>query len=365
MGIQAGRSHREGSLIKTADMRHFTHTLKRFGQKFNNDWSMNLASMLAYNLITTIFPILLAILSIAGIALQALSPGSFGNLVDKINTALPGNLAGVINANSLLHNLAHLTGPLAIVSFVGLVWSGSGLFGTMENAFSIIFRTSDRDFIPQKIMSVVMVIVLAILLPFSLAAASLVTAGSAAFRATLPQPFGVALSIVSPLTAVGILWVLFLLVYIVVPNIKVPFRDAWRGALIAAILSALFNLLFPLYFKLFLTGNARYGAAAATALLLVIWLWFLALITIIGAQVNAMVMGLNPTRLDLARTLCEDYRARESTATSGNVPAPDESHRQNQVPASERGLPAPSATNAPSNQVHRPSAIRDNHDVVG
>src|SRR5207244_388998 len=43
-----------------------------FVRKFANDWSMNLASMLAYNLITTIFPILLLMLSIAGMVLHAL-----------------------------------------------------------------------------------------------------------------------------------------------------------------------------------------------------------------------------------------------------------------------------------------------------
>ena len=49
-------------------------------------------------------------------------------------------------------------------------------------------------------------------------------------------------------------------------------------------------------------------AVAASLLVLIAWLWFFALITVIGAQINAVAMGIKPTNHDLARTLCEDYR---------------------------------------------------------
>ena len=295
--------------------------VKIFAEKFAKDWSTNLAAMLAYGLITAIFPVLLAILSLAGIVLNNLSPRSLTELAARISAQLPANLRSVVDARLLLDSLIHITGPLAVISLVALLWAGSNLFGAMENAFSIVFRTDNRNFVAQKLMSVGMVVFLAVLLPLSLAASSLVTAGSSAFGAVLPRPFGVVLGVVGPLTSLGILWVLFVVIYIVVPNITVPFRAAWRGALTAALLSSVFNLLFPLYFKLFLTGNAKYGAAAATALVLVVWLWFFALITMIGAQVNAVAMGIKPTRYDLARTLCDDYK--EHTIS----PAPaDQSH---------------------------------------
>jgi uncharacterized BrkB/YihY/UPF0761 family membrane protein len=85
-------------------------------------------------------------------------------------------------------------------------------------------------------------------------------------------------------------------------------RHAWPGAVVAALLFALFDLLFPLYFQLFLHGNSRYGAVAASLLVLVAWLWFFALITVIGAQINAVAMGIKPTRYDLPRTLVQEYK---------------------------------------------------------
>ena len=286
-------------------------TLKTFFKKFSNDWTMNLASMLAYSLITTIFPLLLGILSLAGIVLGRISPGQMTTVATNIGKALPGNIAGpgkAIDTAALLHGLISLSGPLAIVALVGLLWTGSNLFTNMENAFSIIFRVADRGFVPQRLMGMGMVLVLAILLPLSLGASSLVTAGSAALHGLFPPPLGALLSYLGPLASLVLLWVLFLIMYKVVPNTDVPWRDVWKGALAAAILFALLQLLFPLYFKTFLSGNAKYGATAATILVLVIWLWFFGLITLIGAQINAVAMGIKPTRYDVARTFCNEYR---------------------------------------------------------
>lgn len=165
----------------------------------------------------------------------------------------------------------------------------------------------DREFIPQRMMSISMVIILAILLPLSFAASSLVTAGGNTFRAILPGPLGVIFSVFGPLVSIAILFVLFLSIYIVVPNIKVPLRDAWRGALGAAILFGIITVLFPLYLKIFVNGNAKYGQTLLTVLVLIAWLWFFALIILIGAQINAVAMGIKPFQYDVARTLALDY----------------------------------------------------------
>jgi uncharacterized BrkB/YihY/UPF0761 family membrane protein len=55
-------------------------SLQEFWTKFNNDWVMSFAAGLAFNLITAIFPILIAILGIAGLALRQLSPSAESEL---------------------------------------------------------------------------------------------------------------------------------------------------------------------------------------------------------------------------------------------------------------------------------------------
>jgi len=285
-----------------------------FVQKFANDWSMNLAGMLTYSLITAIIPLLVGILSIAGIVLNHLSPSTFNSVANSIASALPKQASTVIDMKSVLKNLVSISGVAGIIALVGLLWTGSNLFTNVENAFSIAYRTRDRDFIPQRVMAIGMVVLLAILLPLSFVASGLVAAGAGVFTSVLPKPFAVILTVVGPLTSIGILFLLFLAIYMVVPNIKISFRNAWRGALTAAVLVAIAELIFPLYNSLLLSGNNKYGATAAGVLVLIIFLWFFNVILMIGAQVNAVAMGLQPLPYDVARTIADQYQQRMQAA---------------------------------------------------
>ncbi len=315
-------------------------TARTFIVKFINDWSINLASMIAYSLITAIFPLLLLILSLAFMALQALGPSYFNQVVAAINQAFPAQNA--VDATTLRNSLIQINGPLAIASLIGLLWLGSNLFASIESAFCIIFRIRGRDPVRQRIMAFGMVLILTVLLPVSLAAASLVTAGSDEFRTLLPRSLGRVLTFVGPITSLIVLWLLFLAIYVVVPNVRVRPRYVWRGALVAAILFALLQLVFPLYGKVFLSGNTRYGAAVAAVLVVIIWLWFFALITVIGAQINAVAMGLTPLPFDLARTV--ETVAQQSVTEAGAVrlgPVPAEAvQRVAEKEAREKPQPA-------------------------
>jgi uncharacterized BrkB/YihY/UPF0761 family membrane protein len=97
-------------------------TIKTFVQKFSNNWSINMVSLLTYNLLTTIFPLLLAILTAALYVLGSLSPHAFHEVVANMSSALPSSMTAAININKLQQNLVHITGPLAIISLAGLLW---------------------------------------------------------------------------------------------------------------------------------------------------------------------------------------------------------------------------------------------------
>ena len=311
--------------------------VKTFLPKFGNDWSMNLVSMLTYSLITTLFPLLLGILTIAALILGNLSPQALDGVVSSINNTLPQNFQQVVDVRTIIKALKLSVGPLTVITLVSLLFTGSNLFTNMENAFSVIYRVKDRDFLPQRVMGMGMVLLLAILLPASLIAASLVTAGSSAFATVLPSQLGVVFSIIGPLTSLVILWLLFLSFYMIVPNLTVPFRNAWRGAAVAAVIFAIIQLLFPLYFKVFLSGNQKFGAAAASLLVLITWLWFFCLATVIGAQINAVVMGIKPLPYDVARTLADEYTRLALTPVARKkrgLPLP----RPDQISAAGRGV---------------------------
>jgi hypothetical protein len=109
---------------------------------------------------------------------------------------------------------------------------------------------------------------------------------------------GVAVSVVS-------LFVLFLAIYTIVPNVPIHWRFAWRGALAAALAMFVVNTAFPTYTAHFV-NTKQYGAAAiAGALVLIIWFWFFSVVLLVGAQINSLAMGIGPWRHDLSTELMD------------------------------------------------------------
>ena len=95
-------------------------TIKTFAQKFSNDWSMNMVSLLTCNLLTAVFPLLLAILTAALYVFGSLSPQAFHEVIAKMSSALPSTVSAAINMNDLQSNLVKITGPLTIISLAGV-----------------------------------------------------------------------------------------------------------------------------------------------------------------------------------------------------------------------------------------------------
>jgi hypothetical protein len=119
------------------------------------------------------------------------------------------------------------------------------------------------------------------------------------------------------------LFVLFAAIYTIVPNVPIRWRYAWRGALFGAVAMAIVNNLFPFYTAHFL-GTKQYGTAAlATSIVLVTWFWFFSLILLIGAQINALTMGIGYWKFDLTRTLMD-----QRIPTLGGAPTAEEALRR-------------------------------------
>jgi membrane protein len=274
--------------------------------KFNNDWTMNLATMVAYNALTSFFPLLLAL-----ITLLAIVPSAFGSqdaVIGQINSILPGDMRSQINLSSWITQVNRHSGLLTLISVVGLIWSGSNLFGSLESAFAIIFRVKTRDFLPQKLMSVLMILLFTVLVPLSFVSTFVVSAASSTLSRILPSFFGgwyaVVLGVIGTLAS---LFALFAAIYTVVPNLPIRWRYAWRGALVAAVAMTVVNNVFP-YYTAHFVNTKQYGTAAlATAIVGITWFWFFALVALIGAQVNALALGMGYWKHDLTRTLMDQH----------------------------------------------------------
>ena len=97
-------------------------------------------------------------------------------------------------------------------------------------------------------------------------------------------------------------WVLFEVVYLVVPNQHISFRNSWLGAVVAAILLQLYLLLFPFYVTHFLGSyTSDVAPTAGFAVILLFFFYYFAVILLLGAEINAFFAeGIQSTPGDLA-----------------------------------------------------------------
>jgi len=271
-----------------------------FITKFNNDWSMNAAAALAYNLQMAIIPIAIATLAILGLAIGTLNEQAYSQLENQIFQALPGITSMHSVLDAALLQLRKSAGLLGIIAFVFAIFNGSRLFILMESCFDIIYRLRQRAPLQQNLMAIGMLLLFIVLIPIMVVAGAGPAFVLSFLKATplgqIPN-IGVIFSLGGILGGLLASWIFFQWIYIVVPNQRINIRRSWLGAVVAAVLLQIYLILFPLYATHFLTG---YAGQALSLFILLIFFYYFAIILLLGAEMNAFFLeGLRATPGDL------------------------------------------------------------------
>lgn len=306
--------------------------LLRFWQKLTNDWVFNLSALLAYNILMSIFPMLLALLAVAGFILNTISPGSEQALINAIANALPGGASGVGGelVHAVLHNLQRQAGVLLIIGLLTSIFTGSRLFITIENCFGVIFRLRGRDTLRQNLMAISMVMLYMVLLPIVFLASIVPTVIVNSIELT----GGIANSLLIHIGGVAVGFVvglvLFSAIYIIVPNRWVRLSEIWKGTLVAAGLLTLYEIFFPIYQNAVLRPD-NYGSVAGFAIVILAFFYYLALILLLGAEINSWAAGQRETAGDIAAILHEAQAhgtTRGAAGPTAGAPQEDQQHHK-------------------------------------
>jgi len=253
-------------------------------RKFLEDQAPNWAALIAWNALFAMFPIVIFAASLLGLVLRL-----FGQANDRIYstifTAIPGDPRPLLDAVTTVKSQS---GVLFIVGLVGLLWGGSALFGSIEQAFAVIYHTKPRDFLRQRLIAFGMVFLFTILVGVAVATSALLPALK--HIPNIPEFLysGVAAFILQVVVGITAGFLLFGSMYYVIPNRKQQFRKVLPGALVAGLLFELITLLFPLYLSIN-NGINQYGKTFGLFFLLMTFFFFLGLITMIGVEVNSVV----------------------------------------------------------------------------
>ena len=253
-----------------------------FTQKQGPNWAV----LLAWNALTAMFPILLLTIAILGFAL-----GMVGftqrSLVESLVSVMPTDAARQETLDALRVVRQH-SGIFFLFGLLSFLWSGSGLFSAMDQAFAAVFGVQQRSFVAQKLMSIGMMLLFVVLVGVTLLSSSVLPL--LRYVPLLPGWLSGGAASVALQVLLGVVagLVLFGAIYFVVPNRRQHLSRVWPGALLAGLLFELLTLLFPVYLH-FTGGGNTYGKTFGLFLLLLGYAYFLGLIVMLGASLNAAV----------------------------------------------------------------------------
>ncbi len=250
----------------------------------------NWATIVAWNLFFAFFPIVILAITAVGLVLR--DPGTRATVEQQIFAAFPSCRAqqsgggGGCQIISALNDFRTSTGVFAVVGILGLVWSGSSLFGAMEQGLNSLYACTSRGFLRQKLMAMGMVVV------FTVMAVPLVVSGSVlSLLQALPGvpdflrsgPASLLIQLGAGIVDASLL---FGIIFFVVPHRRQQVRDIIPGALFAGVLFEALTLLFPLYFQL-VSHSPQWGQTFAFIFLLLFYFLMIGEIIMLGGALNA------------------------------------------------------------------------------
>lgn len=290
-----------------------------FAKKLMDDQAPNLAALLAWGTLSALLPLLLGVLSLLGLVLR--DPERLNKLSGTLLALLPSEMATLLGG--VLEKMQQSPAGLAgVVALLLLLVNGSNFFSNMASVFDQAYHVQPRNFLLERLVALAMLIVTAALLGVSTLATGLVSLvdalpGSLPIGPVLGRLVGWSLSIVS-------VFLMFLLVYRVLPNARQSAREVIPGALLSTVLALVISQVFPLYLTLFPPNQAY--AVFGVFLVFTFWLYLVGFVFVLGAELNAFL--LQPARsvaLAEATASAEQGRA-EYELAPGEVRAKSSGH---------------------------------------
>ena len=263
--------------------------MRRSIREFNEDKVTDWAAALTYYGVLSIFPMLLALVSLLGLFGQSATQP----LLDNIGTVAPGPAKQIVtNAITNLQKSQGAAGVLFIFGLAAALWSASGYVGAFMRAANDIWDVEEGrpvwKTIPLRLGVTAILLVLltasalAVVLtgPLAKRVGDLVGLGSAAVTVWDIAKWPVLVLVVSFMIA---------LLYYAAPNVKHPkFQWVSPGSLMAVVLWIVASALFAFYVANFGSYNKTYGALGGVIVFLT-WLWITNNVILLGAEVNAEI----------------------------------------------------------------------------
>jgi membrane protein len=253
---------------------------------FSDDKVLKLSGALAYFTVFSIGPMLIVIIFFADIfyGREAIEGTVFGQIKEFVGAPAAAEIQAIIRS-ATLSGKASVTGFLG---FITLLLGTTTVFAEIQDTINIIWGLKAKPrkgwikMITNRLLSFSIVISLGFLLLVSLVITGLVEALSNRLLHVFPNVALLVIYIFNILTTFAVVTLLFAIIFKMLPDAKIKWRDVITGAMVTAILFMIGKFGITFYINTSNVGTA-YGTAGSFVIIL-LWIYYSSVILYFGAE---------------------------------------------------------------------------------
>lgn len=276
------RAKRLAADLDAWSQRHrLTRISRRAGSGFLAHEALQYAGSMAYFGVLSIFQLLVLAIVLGSFVLS--DGGARDFVIEQVRAGTPLDteaIAGVIDA------AIESRGSMTIIGFAFLLWSGLGIFSALSTGISRVFDNAPpRPFLKDKLLGLLLMAITGVLAISSLVigiVTGILQEAAADVLARIPGG-STAVWLIGLFVPVLLIFLAFWVIYRVVPNRPVTWREVLPGAAVAALLWTVLRVGFTWY----ATSVANYESAfgpISTGITLLVFLYFASVIVLLGAE---------------------------------------------------------------------------------
>lgn len=261
-------------------------SLKDAFSGFGDDKVTKLSASLAYYTGFSLAPLLVVIIAICGFFFgrEAVQ----GTIDNQIQSFIGADAAKQVQ--DMIKNAA-VSGKGTISTIIGVITlliGATSIFGEVQDSINSIWGLKPKPkvgfmkTIQNRLLSFGLIGSLGFLLLVSLAATAVVEGLGDRLKAVLPDVTVVVFYIINLALNIGVVTTLFAVIFKVLPDAKIKWKDIWPGAIATSLLFLIGKFAISLYISKTNVGST-YGAAGSLAVIFV-WIYYSAIILYFGAE---------------------------------------------------------------------------------
>lgn len=261
-------------------------SLKDAFKGFGDDKVTKLSASLAYYTGFSLAPLLVVIIAICGFFFgQEAVQGSIDNQIQSFIGADAAKQIQEMIKNAAVSGKGTMA---TIIGVITLLIGATSIFGEVQDSINSIWglklkaKVGIMKTIQTRLLSFGLIASLGFLLLVSLAATAVVEGLGARLKDALPDVTVIVFYIINLVLTLSVTTVLFAVIFKVLPDAKMKWKDVWPGAIATSLLFLLGKFAISLYISKSNLGST-YGAAGSLAVIFV-WIYYSAIILYFGAE---------------------------------------------------------------------------------